>query len=355
MPHLHTILLHSETLPFRKEMYQTTMKVFEEISKKIGYKYHSYTILDHDPLALRSGFSEIEKTIEYNKIGDEDFDKCIQTLNMEQISNFFKQRSALQKVLELAEKETGDDQHLYVILEDDAMILPEFYQNLSLVLQKPFLEPWDILLLCSSLPDKTVTNYQLVDVRQMGKVLPSKEAYAITPETAKEILRDFQKIHYTYRFQLSHWIYTHPTIRVKCPTIRVSIEGSKVGFVPSSVCENNVLIYNQEFMELFKMMLSGNIDFQKAKQLYKTVEHLKSPEVMHIYGVLLFKLNRKDQAKEMFLEAVNQMIAKNGCINARTELLNNAINIHGMVQEDLEIFRKYPSKYAEVVFYTKGV
>ena len=136
-----------------------------------------------------------------------------------------------------------------------------------------------------------------------------------------------------------------------CPTVRVSIEGSKVGFIPSSVSENNILIYNNEFMELFKMVIGQSpMDLQKARQIYRIVEHLKSPEIMHLYGVILFKNEKKEQAKEIFLTAVNESIQKNGCMSARSELLNNAINIHGIVQEDLEVHRKYPSKYTNVTF-----
>jgi len=44
------------------------------------------------------------------------------------------------------------------------------------------------------------------------------------------------------------------------------------------------------------------------------------------------------------------MQLKNGIVSARSELLNNAINIHGIVQEDLDKYTKLPSKYKNVVF-----
>ena len=127
------------------------------------------------------------------------------------------------------------------------------------------------------------------------------------------------------------------------------IEGSKIGFLPSSTTENNVLVYNQEFMQMFKMMVGQNdYDFQKGRQYYRVIEHLKAPEAMHLYAVMLHRENKLEQSKDMFMDALNEMVAKQGLITPRSELLNNTINIHGMVQEDMEKITSQPSKYKEI-------
>ena len=334
---MHILQLHSPALTFRESYLDTTYKIFQEFTNRTVTRM---LITSHEPDELKPRFQEIEKTIDSSKIGDEEFDRCLQTLSLEQISNFYKQKEALEKVAK------GNPEELYIILEDDTIFLPEFQRNLYLFLQNPQLDQWDICVLSMSKNEKEMG---LTDMRSMCRILPSKDAYAIKPATAQQLLPYLEKIHYNYRTQLSRWIVTHPEVRVVCPTARLSIEGSKVGFMPSSVVENNLLIYNHEFMELFKMMIGQEpLDMNKAKSLYKTVEHLKSPEIMHLYGVMLFKQGKKEQAKDLFLEAVQQMQSKNGLVNARSELLNNTINIHGMVQDDLEMYRKNPSKYKEL-------
>ena len=336
-PNVHLIQLHSPALPFRQTFVDTTLKIFKEFAKE---RLKSHTIINnHEPSQLKPNYQEIEKTIDTTKIGEEEFDRQIQPLTLEQISNFYKQKEALRQVA------AGNPEDLYVIVEDDCIFLPEFQANLFKFLEEPKLEEWDICVLSVSGNQKELG---LTDLRSVCTILPSKDAYAIKPATAKEMLPYLEKIYYNYRVQLSRWIVLHSKVRVLCPTTRVSIEGSKVGFMPSSVVDNNLLIYNHEFMEMFKMMV-GQIpmELQKVKALYKTVEHLQSPEIMHLYGVILFKQGKKDQAKEIFLDAVNQMQLKNGLITARSELLNNCINIHGMVQEDLEMHRRNESKYAK--------
>lgn len=334
-PNVHLIQLHSPALPFRQTFVDTTLKIFKEFAKE---RLKSHTLItNHDPHQLKPNYQEIEKTIDNTKIGEEEFDRQIQSLTLEQISNFYKQKEALKQVA------AGNANDLYIIAEDDCIFLPEFQANLYKFLEDPKLTDWDICLLSVSSNQK---DFGLTNARSICTIIPSKDAYAIKPATAKELLPYLDKIYYNYRVQLSRWIVIHPEVKVVCPTSRVSIEGSKVGFMPSSVLDNNLLVYNHEFMEMFKMMIGQSpMELQKVKALYKTVEHLQSPEIMHLYGVILFKQGKKEQAKELFLDAVNQMQIKNGLITARSELLNNCINIHGMVQEDLEMHRRNASKY----------
>jgi GR25 family glycosyltransferase involved in LPS biosynthesis len=348
MRQLHLLHLHSPEHKFRESYMQTTLKIFEEQTKKYNYKLNYYVINNNSPDELKPKFKEIEQLVDYSKIGDEEFDRCVQTLNIEQLSNFYRQKAALEKIKELAKS----NEDLYMILEDDAIILPEFQPNLEKFLKDPMLQDWDILFMCASLPDKNTNDFKLIPTKSLFSILPSKEAYCINPAIIDKLLTYLNKIYYTYRIQLSRWLKINPEIRSMCPSMRLSLEGSKIGFMPSTTTENNILLYNYEFMEMFKLMTGqgGAIDLQKVKQFYKSVEHLKSPEIMHIYAVILFKMDKKEQAKEMFIDAINQMMFQNGCLTARSELLNNTINIHGIVQEDLEMHRKNPSKYERVIF-----
>jgi len=205
-----------------------------------------------------------------------------------------------------------------------------------------------VLSVSGQRPSNTMT---YGNIRDIIKVLPGKDAYMIRPKIAEALLNNFETIRYTFRFQLSYWIRQNPQYNVKYASERVFIEGSKVGFVPSSTTDNNLLVYNQEFMEIFRMIVGQTpYDFNKIKQMYKIIEHLKAPDAMHLYGVVLHRENKLPQARDMFMDAVNEMIAKDGLISARSELLNNTINIYGIYQDDLEELTSKPSKYKKVNF-----
>ena len=323
MPTVHLFQLHSPEHTHRENYMNTTFKIFQE-KCKYPLKRTIVTTTHTDPAPLSK--------IDYSKIDDEDFDRLIQPVNLQQYSNMKRQLATLQAILSDNNKDT-----LYIILEDDAIIMPEFQANLEKFLQNPFEVDWDLMFLCaaSNGPDP------YTPIHTIFKILPSKEAYAIKPYVIPSLLTYFEKTFYTFRIQLSRWLLLNPSIKAYCPANRISLEGSKLGFMPSTTHENNVLIYNREFMELFKMVTNQTpIDIVQAKRIYKSVEHLKSPEMMHLLGVLLFKSQKPFQAKELFLDAITESMNQGGLLTARSELLNNAINIHGITQDDLPAHKK---------------
>ena len=352
MRSLNVFLIHSPNAKFRENTMNTTCKIIETSCQKHDYRFRIFKITSHEPSELKNKTQELEKIINYEKTGDEEFDRFIQTLNLEQMSNLLKQKEALKQIVNLSKLPTMTSNDLFMIMEDDAMILPEFQKNLDAFLVNLDTSSWDVLMLSVSLPNQpeTGTN-KLIDIRKHTKILPGKEAYLIQPKAAEELQRYLETIRMAFRYQFSYWLHINAQIRIKSPQHRITLEGSKVGFMPSTTMENNMLIYNQEFMEMFKMMINQiPYDFQKIKQYYRVVEHLKSPDAMHLYGVILHREGKMEQAKDMFISAANEMQLKNGIVSARSELLNNAINIHGIVQEDLDKYTKLPSKYKNVVF-----
>jgi hypothetical protein len=169
----------------------------------------------------------------------------------------------------------------------------------------------------------------------------------MTCDTATKLLPALSKMSLSYRLQLSDWIDKNPEIISKYPTKRVSIEGSKVGIMPSSVNNNNVLIYNRDYLTLYNMVLGKEtFDMDVATKIYNLSSHLNSPDIIHLYAILLFKSEKLSEAKEHFMEAINQCVLKNGKLDRNTELLNNAINICGLYQPDRDSYRTTPSKYA---------
>uniref|UniRef100_A0A6C0CSK9 Glycosyltransferase n=1 Tax=viral metagenome TaxID=1070528 RepID=A0A6C0CSK9_9ZZZZ len=351
MQSLNLFLIHSSSLTLREQRMHLTVKQLEQISQKYGYHMRTFKINTFEPNDLQPKLEEISKQIRYDKTGDEDFDRGLQPLSVQQLSNFYKQKEALKQIVQIGKLPMVSPKDLYLILEDDALILPEFQRHLEYFFENPASSTWDVLTFSMSKPFSNPADlYEYIDARGFGKVLPGKESYMIQPKIAEMLLKELETIQFSYRLQLSYWLYTHPEVQFKCPSHRIFIEGSKIGFLPSSTTENNVLVYNQEFMEMFKMMVGQiDYDFQKGRQCYRVIEHLKSPEAMHLYAVMLHRENKLEQSKDMFINALNEMVAKQGLITPRSELLNNAINIHGIVQEDFDKITLQPSKYKEIL------
>lgn len=336
MIYINVLAIHTDELVFRKNFLIKALKTIEDICKTQSYGFNTYIIKETKDV-----------TIDLKKTEDVEFGNKIISLEDCHKSNFSKQYQAIEKIIELAKTEKEGDTHFYMCIEDDCVFLPQFVANLQTFLENPTISPWDILFLCVCQPNDIMTELIFRDTRDLFKIIPSKECYMITSKTATKLLSALEKMHFQYRLQLSHWIYTTPEIISKYPTKRVSVEGSKVGIMPSSINNNNVLIYNRDYLKLFNMVLGKEaIDMDIATKIFNLSRHLNSPEIIHLYAVLLFKNEKLDEAKEHFIEAVNQCILKNGKLDRNTELLNNAINICGLYQPDRDSYRETPSKYS---------
>lgn len=334
MIYINILAIHTDTLVFRKNFLIKALKTIEDICKRQSYAFNTFIIKDTKDI-----------TVEVKKTEDADFDNNIISLDDCHKSNFSKQYQAIEKIVELSKTEKEGDIHYYMCMEDDCVFLPQFVANLQTFLEDPKICEWDILLLCVCQPIE-MEDLLYRNARDLFKMLPSKECYMITSKTAEKLLPDLEKMHQHYRLQFSHWIYTHPEIITKYSTKRISIEGSKVGIMPSSVNNNNVLIYNRDYIKLFNMVHGREpFSIEEATRLYDLSSHLKSPDIIHLYAVLLFKNEKLSEAREMFLEAVKENVAKNGKLEKNSEILNNAINICGLYQPDRDLYRKSPSKY----------
>ena len=340
---LNVFVIHSPRLKFRENNVKVTLNILREACSMKNMICNVNYITNNEIDDLKLQVSDIEKIINYDHTGNPTFDSFIKKLNLEQLSNFLKHKEALNKI-----KECKDKNSYYMIIEDDAFILQHFSNNLIKLLENIENNNWDMLLL--SLASNIDDNLTFSNVKDTFSIIPSKECYMIKKTAAKSLYDSMNTIKFSYRIHLSHWI-TSTTLSVKYFHPRVFIEGSKVGFVPSTTTENNFLIYNKEFMEIFNMV-SGKTeyDFKRIKEVYKMVEHMKSPEIMHLYGVALHRENKISHAYDMFIEAVDIMIEKNGLITPKSELLNNSINIQGMHQIDLKHLESKQSKYKKMNF-----
>ena len=325
MIYIHVLAIHTEELVFRKKFLINTLKTIEDISKKYGYVCRTHIIKETLDINVDPENIKLENTHK---------------------SNFSKQKQAIQKIVDLGKLQEEGDTHYYMCIEDDCVFLPQFVENLENFLENVALDNWDILFLCVSQPEEQ-KGFKYYDTRNIFKILPSKECYMITCETATKLLPALEKMDLQYRIQLSDWIDKNPEINSKYITKRVSVEGSKVGIMPSSVNNNNILVYNSDYLKLFNMVLGKDpLDIDVATKIYNLSSHLNSPDIIHLYAVILFKSEKLSEAKELFMEAIKQCFLKNGKLDKNTELLNNAINICGLYQPDRDSYREIPSKYS---------
>lgn len=337
----HLFVVHTEKLTQRQSNLHGVIQTIRTTAQEAGLTPKIHMILKPDPDHLKPSIETLDKRIKYEKTGNEQFDKQMNMLTLEELSNYEKQREVWRRITEQSSADT------FMVIEDDAFILPNTIPFLreTITADKT---TYDFLTLALSDTDADAQSapFCLNDFRNMGTILPSKDAYLISHRAAKVLLAQSETITFNMRLQISHILSKNPGLAVKYPNKRSMLEGSKLGLYPSTIHANNILIYNQEFMQLFQYLSHENPPVREIREIYKKVAHVQNPDVMHIYGVLLYKAKELHEAQDILVAAVEQVQKQQGFLSPQSEILNNAINIHEFAQWDLPDLISKPSKYS---------
>lgn len=356
---LHIFILHSEGLTQRAARLHGTFQNMRMAAQYLGFDVRPYFVLSPTPQDILNSQDDYQPKIAYDPTGILELDSTIKVVSVEILSNLQKHINTWKMISETAPA-TAPDKDYYMVLEDDVFILPDsfpaYIEFLKLI--KTNSDDWDIIMMGIAHNHNTAPlPMSLHDTREQFKLLPSKEAYMITRETATQMYADFSdtdttKIKFPMRGQLSWYIQTHPDLRVRNPSKQVTLDGSKLGICPTSMHENNILVYNAEYMQMLEYMNKNNdaikADINNIHTIFQAVKSLGSSDVLHLYGVLLYRAGMFDESYEVMNKALAQLKISEGLLNSRTELVNNFVDMCKSMQKDTEV-PTLPSKYLNVI------
>jgi hypothetical protein len=348
---LKIFIIHTQDLIVRGQKLEILIKNLKAIGKDCGYTVNTTLIIQPDASILQPQIETLQKVVSYDQVGDPDFDKLTQILSLEMLSNFEKHKEVWRKIKNSASESESENDTFYLVLEDDTILLNECVENLKSMLNLiKERSDWDLIMLGLSNSIDPRDKQTLVSTDKL-KLFPSKESYLIRKKVATKMLEDFGIYRFTFRIQLSWYIYNNKDIRTFHPLKRVFIDGSKLGLFPSSINSNNVLVFNSEYMFLYEMLsktkeeIIANMD--KINKIYDTVKPLNNPDFQHIYGLIKIKADMLQDGEASLLLAVDQMKATQGILNSRSDLSNNLIELYKHLQPDLDTLLNLPSKYGK--------
>lgn len=367
-PTLNVYVIHTPELTARKARLSATLTCLKERAEAVGFAWNLAWIAEPSARAVEAGAEAYKARIKAEATGDAEFDRLAMPISPAMLGNFEKHREAWRRVAI-----AGPD-NVHLVLEDDAVIFPDHQgaakELLAHVATADGGAAWDFVFLGMSppaTPERLAEPFKILELpMRESKILPCKEAYLVSPAGAAMMLGETETIAFFLRAQMSLALYKRLVglappggiaapppggVRVGYPVRRVTIDGSKVGVCTSALHANNMLILNAEFMALFEMLRAPESAAPPAvrdvKAIYKTVANLRSPDLMHLYGVLLFKAGAAEEAAEVLADAVDEMQKQGGCVSARSDLLNNAINVQEHLQApELAAIAQRPSRYA---------
>lgn len=344
MPTFNLYVIHTQRLTLRQSKLHGVIQTIRTTAQSLGHEVKITMILKPDQIDFDADATQkLDKRINYDKTNDEEFDQRIHPLAFEELSNYEKQREAWRRISEFPTESIATD--LYMVIEDDAFILPNTENVIADIIRMLPTTTYDVATLSVSNTSATTGSLGFLDFRKLGKILPSKESYFLSPRAARVLYAQSETIKFPIRTQMSYILWKNPSLEFVYPSMRTMIDGSKIGVTPSTVNGNNVLIYNQEFMELWRFVSIEKPPVREIREIYKKIQHLRNPDILHLYGVLLYRAGDIHEAQDAFVEAVELMKENQGLLTFRSEVLNNAINIHEFAQWDLPAITAKPSKY----------
>ena len=347
MKTINIYLVHTPALTKRLQYMNTTIDILKKLTDSLEFKTNIVTVKEPLKDYIEDNIESYNKKVKYEKdnspTADNQFNDAIQTLNVPQICNIEKHRSIYNNI------KTDDEIHF--VIEDDVLLGEDYIENIKELftnIKNNSLGDWDILFTCVADVDKSA-HISLKDSRQTFKMLLSKSSYFIKQDTAKKLYEYLDVYKYNLKTGISKFIWDNKNIKSYVLNKHTFIEGSKFGLFTSSVNNTNFLFQNSHFVELAKIVANDNITdtmLKDAENLYKNINKLDNPDILHTMGVLYFKRNDIENAKKFMTDACNKLKENNGYVSKSSDILNNAINIYQYEQTMLDEYKKKKSKYS---------
>lgn len=344
---LNIYVIHSTYLVKRLKYINATIDMLKKITEEIGFTTNIVLITNPSKDEIETNIETYNKKVNYDKeIGikaDEQFNNSITSLNAFQISNTEKHRIAYERI-----KNASDELHF--IIEDDVLIGEDYIANIKSLfnsLKNDSFDTWDILFTAIADIEKNPV-LTLKDTRKQYKFILSKSSYFITCKLAKQLQEYLEVYKYNLKTAISKYIWDNKDVKSCILNKHTFLEGSKMGLFTTSINNSNFLYQNSQFVALAKITTNNEITdamLEEANELYKQLEKLENPDVLHIMGVLHYKRQEFERAKYFMSEACYKMLENQGYYSKSSEILNNAINIFQYDQNLLEECKNKTAKY----------
>lgn len=353
-PTLYVYQIHSSALTSRRANVDNLAHMLKTVCEKQGYQCILRVVSEKDPLDVQANIADYEKMVDYaklNEINENEVNKAlnalIHTMNLNEISNFMKHKEVWNDIV--LNRYNAGPEDLFLVLEDDAFFIQSNINDFAQVLTDKRFTEWDMLFLgLNNQAEAENAPFQMYPIAE--HILPSKESYFIRKGVALSLLTSCMKLKFNLKNHLSYW-KSQTNYKIMTVNKRITIDGSKLGIVPSSLHENNILIYNREYMSMLQHMKSrpsAEWNLADIRQWYASIDNLKSPDAMHLMGVILCNSTppQYEEGHAILYNATTEMQLKQGLLLNTSDLMNNFINSCQYAQKDLQDYLAKPSKYA---------
>lgn len=318
---LNIYIIHRSDLNKRDEMMAENKKIYDKLSCNVNItNVEKYIFSD-----LPKHMEEIQKEVKLEPIGNQTFDNHLQNLHLNHISNYTNHIEALNQIKTHYNASSNKDNQIYLILEDDVLLLQTFETYINNMLKHINEKKIDYDLIFLGFPINTEKidkehnanklNHKIDDIEYKFlnaylHILSGCDSFFINPNKIDIILKDMRPMRYLTNIQLSYACFNNK-LNAYFTFPNLMIEASKISVIPSSINMNNAHIYSEQFMQMVEILNMPKEEFNKDKEnlenkfneIYDKVKQYNNPDNLHLLAIFHNKLEKYETALNIFKEA----------------------------------------------------
>jgi GR25 family glycosyltransferase involved in LPS biosynthesis len=263
------------------------------------------------------------------------------------LSNSLKHLDALNHISRYTKPEDVN-----FVFEDDVVFDNQFETLITEFIKKKCYQSYDLIFLGmpgmknddeSSLNENkhstdggssTFETMDIIPIVEKDKVLPCCDSYFITQECAKNLSNNFIPIRYPNNIQLSY-ILDKLNTKFGRAYPNIVADGSKLGFFSSSISPNNILLFNNTYKFIYKMLNKPDLTIEEGehiKSLFTNNTFKDSPDFIFLEGLFYMRIQEYNKSKEFFDRAIERYEDQKSPLNNSSAIIQNYVELARHIQ-----------------------
>jgi len=333
---LNIYVIHYTKLTNRSKTIDNIKNTFHSLEKQFTNLHTNVKIVESfEPEMLQLEF--VKRIFDVNDLTEPDnvfFNKFkIANPTTKMISNCLKHLDAIKSI------SLKNDTDVNLILEDDVFYNEKFSHQIEEFVRMQLYLSFDMIFF--GFPGDKPTNYvdggvtSVTEYKLNGSsVFPCCDSYYINSSTAKKITSQYTPIKYPHNIQLSY-LTDKLNIKIGRTYPNLMVDGSKIGFTSSTISPNNILLFNNAYKLIYKLLEKPDMtaeDIQTIKKAFESNTIENNPDFIFLEGLFNFKLKNYKTTQELFDKAISEYEEQHSPLNNQSAIIQNYIELAKYLQ-----------------------
>lgn len=318
-------VLHWDKLTDRMKNIQ---RLRDLVDKQTSCVVEIILVEDHNPGTFNT--ESIKNLIKLDLSADDPLYNFRTQLSQRTLSNTLKHFTALQQIA----TRNADEQY-NLILEDDFEINDTFIVQLDELLnhiENSNDKTFDMMFLGyppDQNTDKTQISFSEININSVPLI--TCESYVVSLNAAKQLMINYFPISFDTTVHLTQLLRNHNLKPLKTfPNL--AGDGSKIGTYPSSIKDNNILLFNMDYKTLYRNLESKSDFLEMNTSIYENTVYKDHPDILHMMALTYLKNKLFSESITYFKKAYEEYDNHNCSMGKNSVFMKNYITAHKFLQ-----------------------